>query len=153
MSGPCSYVDFHRNIRIDLIILPGITLHTAWSITMQSDSLEHYCCCPVVVRFLRRKLHYRGDVDKGHLLVLGVNTGPQSHEDTCRLAMWNFCTYKAYNHLRHRQAGLSSEDEVHGLMLQFLRDGVGSYPGAASFLENCWRQDFRIARQRAGGRL
>ena len=108
--------------------------------------MEHYSVCSVGLRFLREKLHYKERVGKGHLIVLGVDSGTQSVENICRFALWSFVMYKAFNHLRCRSSGASlAEDEVLGLMNQYLKDGVGGHAGACNFLENCWRRDFRIS--------
>jgi hypothetical protein len=104
---------------------------------IQEDSIEHYSGCAVGLFFLRQKLRFRDKVDRGHLIVLGANSGNQSDETWCKLALWSFVMYKAFNHLRHRRCRDLSADEVIGLMGQYLGDGVAGHEGASRFLGSC----------------
>ena len=111
---------------------------------MQEDSIEHYAGCAVCLQFLRGTLHYHGRVDRGHLIVLGANSGSQTDEDFCKLALWAFVLYKAFNQLRSRQGSSLQAGDVLGLMTQHLRDGVCGHKDATKLLSNAWRQDFRF---------
>jgi hypothetical protein len=111
---------------------------------IQEDSIEHYSGCAVGLFFLRQKLRFRERVDRGHLIVLGANSGNQSDETWCKLALWSFVMYKAFNHLRNRHGRDLDADEVIGLMGQYLSDGVAGHNGASRLLDNCWRQDLSL---------
>ena len=111
---------------------------------IQEDSLEHYSGCSVCLRFLRDKLHYKEDVNRGHLITLGANSGQQRDEDYCRLALWSFVLYKSFNKLRTRTGNRLNVDEVQGLMNVYLQDGVSGHREACRFLDNCWDQKFRF---------
>ena len=105
---------------------------------MQEDSLEHYACCAVGLRFLRERLQYKDRIDRGHLIVLGVNSGKQSDDTCCRLALWSYVMYKSYNHLRLRSGCDLGADEVLGLMSQYLKDGLGGHEGANKIIRDSW---------------
>ena len=94
---------------------------------MQEDSIEHYASCAVCLHFLKHKVNFHGRVDRGHLVALGANSGVQSEDHVCRLAMWCYVLYKTFNELRVRiDNGLGIQDILH-MMEQFLRDGGGVY--------------------------
>ena len=113
---------------------------------VQEDSIEHFSCCQVCTRFLKKRLHYRGHIDKGHLVVLGANQPSRSEEDIVRLGLWAYVIYKAFNHLRNSTRQLGPE-ETEGLFEQSLRDAVQGHEGATHFVENCWRQGYRHSDQ------
>ena len=115
---------------------------------IQEDSLEHYSCCSVGIHFLRRTLHFRQRVNKGHLLVLGANVGNLSEENYCKLALWSYVMYMAFNQLRTTAGADRSTEEVLGLMKQFLRDAVEGNEGATRLLSEGWRDDFSFDERR-----
>ena len=110
---------------------------------VQEDSIEHYAGCRYCVSFLRERLHFEGPVQRGHLIVLGVNTGSTGTEDLMRLALWIYVLYRTYNRLRHMSIDQRCNTQVRGIMEQYLRDAVCGHDGATTFLNNCWDQGYR----------
>ena len=114
---------------------------------VQEDSIEHYAGCSICVNFLRHKLHYRGPISRGHLIVLGANSGPQTDEDVCRLAMWNYSLYKAFNSLRHSRGQGRDAHDMSELLNGFLREGVGKEGAGLRLLQQGWRAGFSLLAQ------
>jgi hypothetical protein len=113
----------------------------------QEDSIEHYAGCSICVAFLRSKLHYRGPINRGHLIVLGANSGSQTDEDICRLALWSYSLYKTFNSLRHSRGRSGDAQAMIELLNAFLREGVGREGAGLRLLEQGWRTDFRLMAQ------
>ena len=111
----------------------------------QEDSIEHYAGCSMCIEFLRNQLRYQGPIDKGHLIVLGCNTSLRSQEDICRLALWNYVVYKAYNFLRRSNRDVTCQD-IQNLWKGYLRE-VGSTGCAKEIIECGWDRKFRFAGQ------
>ena len=109
---------------------------------LQEDSIEHYACCRTCVSFLRKRLHFQGPIDRGHLVVLGTNHRGQSQEDIMRLGLWVYVLYRTFNYLRKSQQHLGQTD-MGGLLEQFLRDAISGHDGASRFVRNCWDQRYR----------
>ena len=110
---------------------------------VHEDSLEHYAGCNICVSFLRNRLHFRGPLERGHLIVLGVNRSVPQVEDLMRLALWSFVLYKTHNHLKHLDTGINSTSTLAGIMEQFLRDAISGHDDATRFVRNCWDQEYR----------
>ena len=94
--------------------------------------------------FLRERLHFQGPVERGHLIVLGVNSHMPQTEDLLRLALWSYVLYRTYNHLKH-QGTSSSTSNLAGVMEHFLRDAIYGHDDATMFVQNCWNQGYRYA--------
>jgi len=110
----------------------------------QEDSIEHYAGCSICVNFLRGKLHYRGPINRGHLIVLGANSGSQTDEDICRLALWNYSIYKTFNSLRCNHGGSRSATAMIELLNGCLREGVGNDETGIRLIDQGWRHEFRL---------
>ena len=109
---------------------------------MQEDSIEHYAGCKYCVGFLRRRLHYQGPIDRGHLVVLGVNRCDPRPEDVMRLALWSYMVYRAFNRFRTAGRDHLATSEVEGVMEGYLREGISGHEGATRFLHHCWDRSY-----------
>ena len=110
----------------------------------QSDSLEHYAGCCICVGLLRTHLHYSTPINRGHLIVLGVNDGVPSIESLVKLSLWVYTLYRTFNILKHRAGVTLVEAEVEGLMVSALWEGVTGYPQTKQFLSNCWQREAKL---------
>ena len=79
------------------------------------------------LHFLRHKLNFHDRVDRGHLVALGANSGAQSEDHVCRLAMWCYVLYKTFNKLRVRIDNDFGIQDILHMMEQFLRDAGGGH--------------------------
>jgi len=113
----------------------------------QADSLEHYAGCSVCVGFLRKHLHVRGAINRGHLIVLGANSGRHRDEDIVRLAVWAYVLYKTFNHIRHRQGMTLSTKDLESYMASIMWEGVAGHEQAERYLRACWDEGARLSAQ------
>jgi len=113
---------------------------------VQEDSLEHYAGCSVCVKFLRKRLHFQGCLDRGHLIVLGAHRGV-SRADSLRLALWGYVLYRTFNHIRHREGHAIGNYELEGILEQYLRDATNGHEDACQFVSHCWNQDISLRAQ------
>ena len=109
----------------------------------QEDSLEHYSGCRACVTFLRGRLNYQGPIDRGHLLVLGVNISFPEREDLMRLALWCYVLYRTFNKLRCADYRSHRCSDLGGMMEQYLREAIAGDDGAILFAKNCWNPRYR----------
>jgi len=100
------------------------------------DSIEHYCCCPVIQDTLRHKL--RIVVPNGQALSFWMlNERFHAREEyLISSALIVYASYMATNKYRHK--GRATYDRAKDALGQFLIQGVAGHAAATAFLDHRW---------------
>ncbi len=101
-----------------------------------SDSIEHYCRCPIGLDILRKRLNISlpqekaltfwllGDYAQGRVEVLAIG------------ALFTYAMYNATNYYRHN--GAPSSDRAKECIKQHLIQGCQGHKPLTKMLDSCW---------------
>ena len=106
------------------------------------DSLEHYCCCPVIHRTLRTKLRLSYPVQQSlSLWTLDHIANKDTDILKCN-ALINYAAYMATNMFRKKGRANTQDIGYHGVC-QHLIQSARRHSATARFLDSRWQRDIK----------